>query len=218
MSGENTGRDGTAAERAERGDRSARIDRLRAAIEVAQSGGGAPLVDELEEERLAPLTAKANRLIEHRDRSVAELRRRLLDSLGEGDDPALVETVIGRCLRTGMLDDARFASEWVRQRATNQRKSVAVLRRELRDKGVDGAVIEEALDQISEDSQQEVLRGLVNRKAGTVKTVPAERRDYDRALRRIVGVAARRGFPQGQSLTAAREALDARIAELGEGE
>jgi regulatory protein len=48
-----------------------------------------------------------------------------------------------------------------------------------------------------------------------VKTVPADRRDYDRALRRIVGVAARRGFPQGRSLTAARQALDARIAELG---
>jgi regulatory protein len=28
-------------------------------------------------------------------------------------------------------------------------------------------------------------------------------------------VAARRGFPQGRSLTAARQALDARIAELG---
>jgi hypothetical protein len=44
---------------------------------------------------------------------------------------------------------------------------------------------------------------------------PPDRRDYDRALRRIVGVAARRGFPQGRSLTAARQALDARIAELG---
>jgi regulatory protein len=196
-------------------DNAGAIERLRAAIDAAQTGGGAPLVDELEEERLAPLTAKANRLIEQRDRSVGELRRRLRDSLGEGDDPALVETVIGRCLRSGMLDDARFAGEWVRQRSRNQRKSVAVLRRELREKNVDDRVIDEALTQVSEDEQEQNLRELVTKKAGTVKTVPADRRDYDRALRRIVGVAARRGFPQGVSLTAARQALDDRIAELG---
>lgn len=196
-------------------DRTDRLERLRAAIEAVQSGGGEPLVDELAEERLAPLTAKANRLIEQRDRSVAELRRRLTDSLDEGDDPALVEAVIDRCLRAGMLDDARFAHEWVRQRAANQRKSVAVLRRELREKGVAAPVIEEALEQVSEADQDRVLGELVTKKAGTVKTVPADRRDYDRALRRIVGVAARRGFPQGRSLTAARQALDARIAELG---
>jgi regulatory protein len=195
--------------------RTDRLERLRAAIEAVQSGGGELLVDELAEERLAPLTAKANRLIEQRDRSVAELRRRLTDSLDEGDDPALVEAVIDRCLRAGMLDDARFAHEWVRQRAANQRRSVAVLRRELREKGVAAPVIEEALEQISEDDQDRVLGELVTKKAGTVKTVPADRRDYDRALRRIVGVAARRGFPQGRSLTAARQALDARIAELG---
>lgn len=195
--------------------RTDRLERLRAAIEAVQSGGGEPLVDELAEERLAPLTAKANRLIEQRDQSVAELRRRLTDSLDEGDDPALVEAVIDRCLRAGMLDDARFAHEWVRQRAANQRKSVAVLRRELREKGVAAPVIEEALEQVSEADQDRVLGELVTKKAGTVKTVPADRRDYDRALRRIVGVAARRGFPQGRSLTAARQALDARIAELG---
>ncbi|WP_414119650.1 regulatory protein RecX [Corynebacterium nuruki] len=195
--------------------RTDRLERLRAAIEAVQSGGGEPLVDELAEERLAPLTAKANRLIEQRDRSVAELRRRLTDSLDEGDDPALVDAVIDRCLRAGMLDDARFAHEWVRQRAANQRRSVAVLRRELREKGVAAPVIEEALEQISEGDQDRVLGELVTKKAGTVKTVPADRRDYDRALRRIVGVAARRGFPQGRSLTAARQALDARIAELG---
>jgi regulatory protein len=195
--------------------RTDRLERLRAAIEAVQSGGGEPLVDELAEERLAPLTAKANRLIEQRDRSVAELRRRLTDSLDEGDDPALVEAVIDRCLRAGMLDDARFAHEWVRQRAANQRRSVAVLRRELREKGVAAPVIEEALEQVSEDDQDRVLGELVTKKAGTVKTVPADRRDYHRALRRIVGVAARRGFPQGRSLTAARQALDARIAELG---
>lgn len=195
------------------------IERLRQAVEGVvrpgqQSLTGA-LVDRELEKRLAPLVAKATRLVNHRDRSEAELRRRLTETLEEGADPRLVDTVIERCLNNGMIDDTRFAGEWVRQRQHNQRRSTAVLRRELRDKGVSPAVIEDALAQICDADQQEILRSLVTKKAGTVKAVPADRTEYDRALRRIVGVAARRGFPAGQSLTAARDALDTRITELG---
>lgn len=192
------------------------LERLRQAVAGIGAGETAPLVDRELEQRLAPLVAKATRLINHRDRSEAELRRRLTDALEEGEDPQLVDTVIRRCLDNGMLDDARFAGEWVRQRQHNQKKSVAVLRRELRDKGVASPLIEDALSQVTEDDQEEILRGLVTKKAGTVKTVPADRGEYEKALRRIVGVAARRGFPAGQSLSAARDALDARIAKLGD--
>lgn len=192
------------------------LERLRRAVAEIGEGTAAPLVDRELEQRLAPLVAKATRLIEHRDRSEAELRRRLTDALAEGEDPRLVDTVIDRCLANGMLDDARFAHEWVRQRQQNQKKSVAVLRRELRDKGVASPVIEEALDQVTEDDQEGILRALVTKKAGTVKTIPADRTEYEKALRRVVGVAARRGFPAGQSLSAARDALDARITELGD--
>ena len=190
------------------------LDRLREAVAAVAEGGAEPLVDRELEQRLAPLVAKATRLVNHRDRSEEELRRRLTDALDEGEDPRLVETVIERCRSNGMLDDERFADEWVRQRQHNQRKSVAVLRRELRDKGVAPGTVEHALDQVTDEDQEEILRTLVTKKAGTVKTVPAERADYEKALRRIVGVAARRGFPAGQSLSAARDALDARIREL----
>ncbi|AWT26033.1 Regulatory protein RecX [Corynebacterium provencense] len=188
------------------------VSRLREA--VAAVGRGAPLVDTGLEKRLAPLVSKANRLISHRDRSEAELRDRLTDALEPGEDPRLVDTVIRRCLDNGMLDDRRFATEWVRQRAHTRQRSIAVLRRELRDKGVSSTVIEEALGQITVDDQREILHALVGKKAATIRTAPADRADYDRMLRRIVGVAARRGFPQGESLTAARSALDSRIREL----
>ncbi len=191
------------------------IDRLRQAVSAVADGRAQPIVDHDLERRIAPLVTKATRLINHRDRSEAELRRRLTGALGEGDDPRLVDRVIERCLDNGMLDDERFAREWVRQRQHNQKKSVSVLRRELRDKGVASAVIEDALSQVTEQDQEDILRGLVTRKAGTVKIIPADRAEYDRALRRIVGVAARRGFPSGRSLSVARAALDQRISELG---
>lgn len=196
-----------------------RIEQLQAAIAAVQRGEtGEEIIDESLEERLAPLKSKATRLISHRDRSVSELRGRLAETSGadgETVDPDLVELVVERCIANGMVDDARFANEWVRQRQHNQRKSVSVLRRELVTKGVAGHLIEEALSQVDEADQEAILDDLVTKKAGTVTTVPADRRDYERHLRRIVGVAARRGFPEGRSLTRARRALDLRIEELG---
>ena len=190
------------------------IDRLRRAVSEVGQGQAEPIVDRELEKKLAPLVAKATRLINHRDRSEAELRHRLTEALEEGEEPRLVDTVVSRCLDNGMLDDERFAHEWVRQRQHNQKKSVSVLRRELRDKGVASPVIEDALGQVSDEDQQDILQALVTKKAGTVKTVPADRAEYDKALRRIVGVAARRGFPAGAGIDAARAALDARISEL----
>ncbi|WP_459611615.1 recombination regulator RecX [Corynebacterium urogenitale] len=190
---------------------SAKIAVLKEALERMEAGELPALIDHEEEKALAPIKAKAVRLLNHRDRSAHELRSRLLDA---EFDPQYVEQVVERCIANGMVDDSRFASEWVRQRQANQKKSVAVLRRELKEKGVAGAIIDEALEQISADDQNAILDQLVTKKAASVKHVPTTRAEYDKVLRRVVGVAARRGFPQGRSLTAARQALDARIAEL----
>lgn len=192
-------------------ERDQKIAALRQAIANYSPGEGEGFVDAAEEERLAPIKAKAVRLINHRARSTTELRQRLLDAEFE---PEGVEEVIDRCTASGMLDDAQFAQEWVRQREKNQKKSVAVLRRELQRKGIAQALIEDALAQVDEQSQEQILEELVTKKAASLKTRPADRKEYDKALRRVVGVAARRGFPQGVALTYARRALDARIEEL----
>ena len=188
-----------------------KIEALRQAIANYTPCEGGGLVDAAEEEKLAPIKAKAVRLINHRARSTEELRRRLLEAEFA---PEGVEEVIDRCTANGMLDDAEFAREWVRQRAKNQKKSVAVLRRELQRKGIGAALIEDALEQVDEESQQHILEDLVHKKAASIKTRPADRKEYDKALRRVVGVAARRGFLEGQALHYARRALDARIEEL----
>ncbi|MCG7456239.1 recombination regulator RecX [Corynebacterium sp. ACRPH] len=192
-------------------ERDQKIEALRQAIANYSPGEGEGFVDAEEEEKLAPIKAKAVRLINHRARSTAELRQRLLDADFE---PEGVEEVIDRCTASGMLDDAQFAQEWVRQREKNQKKSVSVLRRELQRKGIAAALIEDALEQVDEESQLQILEELVAKKAASVKTRPADRKEYDKALRRVVGVAARRGFPQGVALAYARRALDARIEEL----
>ena len=192
-------------------DREGTIEALRQAIANYSPGEGGGLVDTAQEERLAPIKAKAVRLINHRARSTEELRRRLLEADCE---PEGVEEVLNRCIANGMLDDAEFANEWVRQREKNQKKSVAVLRRELQQNGITSPLIDDALAQVDDESQERILDDLVTKKAASIKTRPADRKEYDKALRRVVGVAARRGFPEGVALRHARRALDARLEEL----
>ena len=46
--------------------------------------------------------------------------------------------------------------------------------------------------------------------------MPADRGEYNKVLRRVVGAMARRGFPEGTALAIGRQVLDARLEELRE--
>ncbi len=188
-----------------------KIEALKEALQQWEAGEAPPLIDSEAEKALAPVKAKAVRLLNHRDRSAEELRGRLLDA---EFDSELVDQVVQHCIENGMIDDSRFAAEWVRQRHRNQKKSPAVLRRELQRKGVQASLIEDALQDITWDDQRDIIDQLVTKKAGSIKNPPADRAEYEKCLRRIVGVPARRGFPEGACIAAARQALDQRIAEI----
>ncbi len=88
--------------------------------------------------------AAALRFLETRARSVAETRRRLTDA---GYRPELVEGAIERLLALGLLDDEAFARHWIESRDRARPRGETALRRELRLRGVDPAVIEAALEE-----------------------------------------------------------------------
>lgn len=192
-------------------EQQAKLAALSEAIASYQAGDN-PIIDEGKEEALAPIKRKATRLINHRPRSEHELRTRLLE---DDHAPELVDAVVARCVDNGMIDDGVFAAEWVRQRSMNQKKSVSVLRRELLAKGVAARHIETALAEVDDDDQHQIMVELIHKKAHTIKRAPKDRQEYLKFLRRITGVAARRGFPEGAAVREAREALDNRISELG---
>jgi regulatory protein len=87
--------------------------------------------------------AAALRFLETRARSVVETRRRLTDA---GYRPDLVEGAIDRLLALGLLDDVAFARHWIESRDRARPRGETALRRELRLRGVDPALIDEALD------------------------------------------------------------------------
>lgn len=84
----------------------------------------------------------AARFLEARPRSVAEVRRRLVDA---GYRPDLVDGAVERLLDLGMLDDAAFATAWVESRDRARPRGARALRDELRRKGIAPEVVEGAL-------------------------------------------------------------------------
>lgn len=85
---------------------------------------------------------RAIRFLGYRPRSRAEVRRHL--SRG-GVDPKLIDATLARLTEQGYLDDAEFARYWVENRQQFRPKGTQALRQELRQRGVEGTVIESAL-------------------------------------------------------------------------
>ncbi|WP_233517882.1 regulatory protein RecX [Geodermatophilus marinus] len=132
-------------------------------------------------------------------------RRQLADLLGSRgvpDDAA--ERVLDRFTEVGLIDDAAFARAWVTSRQSGRGLARRALKAELRAKGVDGEVAEEALGQVEDQDEWDAARRLVARR------VPGLRRvDRATAERRLVGMLARRGYGGGLAGWVVREALDA---------
>jgi regulatory protein len=84
----------------------------------------------------------ALRFLEARQRSVAEVRRRL-SQVGYRSD--LIDTAIQRLAELDILDDEAFTAAWVESRDRARPRGERALRRELAVKGVDRRVIDDAL-------------------------------------------------------------------------
>lgn len=194
------------------GPASEKLEALRAALEAYAAGEGpGGLFDAQAEEAKAPVRKRALRLLEQRARSRHELRDRLLRA---ECDPDVAEVVCDDLERAGLLDDAAFAAEWVRQRHKARGKSARALDRELRDKGVSSSARAQALEQVTASSEEDIALELARKKARSIKSTPADYAERMKQLRRIVGVVARRGFDQGLCMSVATRALEERQAEL----
>lgn len=81
-----------------------------------------------------------------KQRSVAELRERLLE--GRGATEFIVDTVIERLREYGYLDDARFAQSYAALRVQQRPIGRQRLQRDLWLKKIDKTTIDAALDQV----------------------------------------------------------------------
>ncbi|SQG64858.1 recombination regulator RecX [Corynebacterium renale] len=191
------------------------LDQLREELANYDPEKGTGLFDHEAEAEKATVRERALTILDYRARSTHELRSLLKERL-EDADPDVIEEVLADLTDSRLLDDETFAREWVRQRLERRGKSTRILDKELREKGVAANIRAAVLAEVDPQKEEDVARQLAYKKARSVKTVPEDRKAYDKELRKVVGVLARRGFPAGSSMSIAREYLDARIQELTE--
>lgn len=130
----------------------------------------------------------ALRFLQTRPRSVAEVRTRLQR---KQLPPDAIEQAIVRLTELGLLNDTDFARLWVENRQTNRPRGAQALRDELYRKGIDRAIIDEAVSDhdLVGDAQEQAL--LVAR--GTLSKY-AQITDRTTFQRRLGGYLQRRGF------------------------
>ncbi len=158
-------------------------------------------IDQLEDlELVRTAMDDAVRMLARRARSSGELRRELL---AKGHDHAEVDEVLLECETRLYLDDlglARVVTETLRSR---KRASRSQIRLKLRERLLPDGVIEEAIGELDQDEENELLREAASERARKMSGL-----DRQTAERRLIGFLARRGWSGERAVRIAREALE----------
>lgn len=151
-----------------------------------------------EDEAQKAAMERAGRLLATRPRTESELRRRLSAA---GLETGVVDDAMGRLTQLGLVDDEAFARQWVEERSRKSGKSSRALRSELRSKGVDGDVVEEAVETCRDGDErraEEAAARWVHRVSGLPVAAQAQK---------IVAMLVRRGFDAEVARSATRAVL-----------
>jgi regulatory protein len=130
-------------------------------------------------------------------------RRQLADALRARAFPEqAIAAVLDRFEEVGLIDDVAFADAWVDSRHHGRGLARKALARELRTRGVDATIIDRAVSRLDSEREEETARALVARRLRATRGL-----DQGRRLRRLVGMLARKGYPEGMALRVVRQAL-----------
>ena len=156
---------------------------------------GAPPADPVEQARAICL-----RLLTGTPRT----RKQLADALRKREIPDdAAEEVLSRFEEVGLINDSAFADAWVESRHHGRGLARRALAQELRTKGVDSTLIDAAVAQLDSEQEEATARELVARKLRSTRGL-----DRDKRLRRLAGMLARKGYPEGMALRVVRQALE----------
>jgi len=128
---------------------------------------------------------RAGKLLAARQRSVEELRERLLE--GRGATETIVTEVIERLREYGYLDDARYAHSYAQLRVQQRPIGRQRLERDLRLKQIDKATVDAALDSVfAEKPEAELIDRAIEKRIrlrGRPQTRADAKKLFDHLLR-----------------------------------
>ncbi len=186
-----------------------RGDRRRSRVTPAERRARNAAVDDP-----ATVLDAALRFLEARQRSEAEIRRRLAEHGYRSD---LVDGAITRLTELGILDDAAFAAAWVASRDRAHPRGERALRRELVLKGLERSVIDAAMEDrrgtgsdAADDVDEAAARRLIERNAAALRRIADPRSRRQRAY----ALLARHGFDPDVAGRVARELAEPATDDL----
>ena len=132
-------------------------------------------------------------------RTRAQLAKKLA-SRGVPEDAAT--QVLDRMTDVGLVDDQAYADQWVSSRSSGRGLARRALRHELTHRGVESAVVDEALEQIDDETEYSAASDLVRRKLVHMRGAEGEAQ-----VRRLVSMLARKGYGSGLAYRVVREQM-----------
>lgn len=136
-------------------------------------------------------------------------RKELEDRLRQKElSQTVIEQALQRLQQEGLINDELYAKQWAVQRVSSQRKGKAWVRQELRQKGVDKALISEALSEVSHEQEYESCLVVGRKKWNQTRGEIMDRK------RKTGSFLMRRGFSGEQ----VRKVINQLIRENGEAE
>jgi regulatory protein len=119
-----------------------------------------------------------------------------------GVSPDVAEKVLDRFEEVGLVDDAALAGMIVRARHTERGLAGPALAADLRRRGVDKETAQQAMAQVTPESEQQRALDLATRKLAATRGLDRQVR-----LRRTYALLARKGYPSETAHQAITQAL-----------
>jgi regulatory protein len=184
-------------------DQAARAEATPADPPPSSSNRGAPAPDPQRKDR-EPDPHDVARQIVLRQLAVApRSRAQLEEKLAQRDCPADVSAaVLDRMTEVGLVDDQAYAQMLVRSQQVGRGLAKRALARELRTKGIDEDLAQEALASISDADERCRARELVDKKLRAMHGLGIEVQ-----TRRLAGMLARKGYSPNLTYAVIRDAV-----------
>ena len=109
-----------------------------------------------------------------------------------GVEDEVASATIYKLTQNGLINDAEFAKAWAQSRHNAKKLSKRIIAGELRTRGVDQSAIDEALDEIDDESEYRMAFSLAMKKYSTMSRMEPEVQ-----IRRIQSLLQRKGFGFG---------------------
>ncbi len=155
----------------------------------ASSMFGRPRQLETEEE----LYDVAVRALMRRAHSVHEMKKKLER---RSDNKLLVQLVMARLKENGLIDDARYAKQFARQRTESRKQGKYRVARDLRARGVPDRHIETALEEAAQETDEAaIVRQRIGRKLRSFRGPNTNKKIDERKMASIYRSLLRAGFP-----------------------